>query len=219
MSLDLGSGVSQIGNSLFSNNAVNFLLTNNVSVAILIVALMMLIVAAIYPSKKSPSLVHMFKIFFYSLLSTLSIVFLHDSCVEFERNRQRSSNESDDLINSVGKEQIGYEDRRIPVKVGSVGGAGGITGAGNMVSNRGNQANHTGVSKVTNNGLTVDLDAAIPTDEKDATDGSALLKKKTISNELDKLLTENMSSRVQYAGGSTRIGANLGRELYVGGKL
>ena len=83
MPLEFGDLIKGGSNSIFSSYGSWF--SSPFLVALLITFIVILIILVMYPAKSNASLIKIFKMFLYVFIGTFVIVFLHDGCVEKNR--------------------------------------------------------------------------------------------------------------------------------------
>jgi hypothetical protein len=82
MPIDICSSINNISHYVFGSTVLNGLLSSSIIMAIIITIIMIILVMIMYPAKKGTSFTILVKMAIYMLLSTIFIVFLHDSVLK-----------------------------------------------------------------------------------------------------------------------------------------
>jgi hypothetical protein len=86
----------------FSSRGLNSIFSNKFYTSLILTIIILIIIMNIYPCKKGTSSCITFKLGFYILVTSLSIIFIHDAIVHGIHEKNVVSGETDVFINALG---------------------------------------------------------------------------------------------------------------------
>jgi hypothetical protein len=97
MPIDMGSTIKKASQWAFGSPILHGIMSNNLLIAGLISLVMILIIMIMYPAKKNTKSNVLVKMFFYMFISSVFILFLHDSVIKNSFEERDTDGITDEL--------------------------------------------------------------------------------------------------------------------------
>ena len=140
MSIDLANSIKSSSNWAFKSIIPTGVLSSSITVAVLVSVVMVTLIALFYPAKRGTSFFILVKLFVYMFISSMVIVFLHDSVVKSIRDDEQENKNMTDMMNGLttgGRSAVyrGGNTLVTPSNLDTSAIAGGCVGSGVVAGN------------------------------------------------------------------------------------
>lgn len=102
MPFELSDSLKNTFGMTFKSRGMNTIFSNKIYTAIIITIIIIILITVIYPCKKGTPFWILGKLGLYTFISSLAIIFIHDSVIHSNYQKNTSANENNEFISSLG---------------------------------------------------------------------------------------------------------------------
>lgn len=101
MPVDIGASTRKVCGTAFGSNFLRYVLLSPVYTSIIISVMLVIIVIVIYPAQRGASGYSLFKVFLYSTITSLLIIYMHNSILKHNLEDKYANGIFSDVMNNV----------------------------------------------------------------------------------------------------------------------
>ncbi len=102
MPFELSESLKNTFGMTFASRGMNTIFSNKIYTTVIITIIIIILITVIYPCKKGTPFWVLGKLGFYIFISSLAVLFIHDSVIHSSYKKDAAATANDDFVSSIG---------------------------------------------------------------------------------------------------------------------